>query len=287
MTNQVTTKPKFSVMLQTDGIQKLINNTLGDKDRAQRFVASISSAVAVNPALQECEVNTIITGALLGEALNLSPSPQLGQYYLVPYEDKKKGIKNAQFQLGYKGMIQLAIRSGQYKFIDVIEIKEGEYLGRDEFTGEFLIKFITNEQERRQKNTIGYMGCFELVNGFRKRLYMSKDDMEQHADRYSKAFSLADYRKLQAGQIPEKDMWKYSSFWYKNFDRMAFKTILRQLLSTWGVMSIEMQEAFTKDMAVLKENGDYVYVDSPQTEETTKEEPKETPTKEVKLEDLV
>lgn len=101
MNNQiVSSKPKFSVVLQSEKFQRLINDTLGDKAKAQRFIASISSAVASNPKLQECETNTIISGALLGEALNLSPSPQLGQYFLIPYKDKNKGVVEAQFQLG-------------------------------------------------------------------------------------------------------------------------------------------------------------------------------------------
>ena len=95
-------KPKFSVAIQTPMYQKLVNDTLGDPDRARRFVAAISSAVAVNPSLQECDAGTVLTAALLGESLNLSPSPQLGQYYMVPYKDKKRGTV-AQFQLGYKG----------------------------------------------------------------------------------------------------------------------------------------------------------------------------------------
>lgn len=263
-------KEKFSVVIQTDKMQKLINSTLSDPKRAQRFIASISSAVATNPSLQECTPNSIICGALLGEALELSPSPQLGQYYLVKYNRSVKQedgstvqIPEAAFQIGYKGFIQLAIRSGQYKDIDVIEIKEGECLGRNEETGVFEFKFITDEVVRSTKKTIGYLGYFELLNGFKKKLYMSKVDMEIHANTYSKAFDLETYKKIQAGQIPQKDMWKYSSYWYKSFDTMAFKTILRQLLSKWGVMSIEMQEAFTKDSAVLKENGDFDYVDNP------------------------
>ena len=267
MNNAVVSQPKFSVSLQTEKMKALINNTLGDPDRARRFVASITSAVATTPALQECDNTSIITGALLGEALNLSPSPQLGQYYLVPYNRKKADgtvVKEAQFQIGFKGLLALAMRSGQYKDIDVIEIKEGEFKGRNKETGKFEFEFITNESERLLKPTIGYLGYFELLNGFTKKLYVSKEEMERHADTYSKAFSLADYKKLQAGQIPEKDMWKYSSFWYKNFDQMAFKTVLRQLISKWGVMSIEMQDAYIKDMSVIKEDGTYDYVDSPQ-----------------------
>jgi len=198
----------------------------------------------------------------------------------VPYKNAKKGTTEAQFQLGWHGYYQLAIRSGQYKDLDVIEIKEGEYLGRDKQTGKQKFEFIEDESERLNKPTIGYLGYFELLNGYRKQIYMSKEEMEQHANTYSKAFNLADYKKLQAGQIPEKDMWKYSSYWYKDFDGMAFKTILRRLISKYGVMSIEMQEAYTKDMVVMKENGEYDYVDNPieeanTIEETEQEEPKE------------
>ena len=277
--NLVKKQPAFSVVIQSDMYKKLINNTLGDPKKATRFIASITSAVATNPALQECEPNSIIAGALVGEALELSPSSVLGEYYLVPFKNSKEGVTKAQMQIGYKGYLHLAIRSGQYKDIDVFEIHEGEFKGRDKETGKFKFEFIENEAERLSKPVIGYMGYFELLNGFRKTLYISKEEMEQHANTYSKAFNLEDYKKLQAGQIPEKDLWKYSSFWYKNFDTMAFKTVLRQLISKWGIMSIQLQEAFTKDMAVMKDNGDYEYVDSPNYEEEpvfVKEEEKKT-----------
>lgn len=272
MTNAVTqSKPKFSVVIQSDAYKKLINNTLGDPNKATRFIASISSAVATNPQLQECEPNTIVAGALVGEALNLSPSNALGEYYLVPYKNTKKGTMDAQFQLGYKGYLHLAIRSGQYKDIDVFEIHEGEFKGRDKETGKFKFEFIEDESVRLSKPVIGYMGYFELLNGFKKTLYMSKEEMEQHANTYSKAFNLEDYKKLQAGQIPDKDLWKYSSFWYKSFSTMAFKTVLRQLISKWGIMSIEMQDAFAKDMAVMKEDGTYDYVDNPNEDKLVEE----------------
>ena len=280
MENNLTKKqPAFSVVIQSDMYKKLINNTLGDSKKATRFIASITSAVATNPALQECEPNSSIAGALVGEALELSPSSVLGEYYLVPFKNSKEGVTKAQMQIGYKGYLHLAIRSGQYKDIDVFEIHEGEFKGRDKETGKFKFEFIENEAERLSKPVIGYMGYFELLNGFRKTLYISKEEMEKHANTYSKAFNLEDYKKLQAGQIPEKDLWKYSSFWYKNFDTMAFKTVLRQLISKWGIMSIQLQEAFTKDMAVMKDNGDYEYVDSPNYEEEpvfVKEEEKKT-----------
>lgn len=277
--NLVKKQPTFSVVIQSDMYKKLINNTLGDPKKATRFIASITSAVATNPALQECEPSSIVAGALVGEALELSPSSVLGEYYLVPFKNSKEGVTKAQMQIGYKGYLHLAIRSGQYKDIDVFEIHEGEFKGRDKETGKFKFEFIENEAERLSKPVIGYMGYFELLNGFKKTLYISKEEMEKHANTYSKAFNLEDYKKLQAGQIPEKDLWKYSSFWYKNFDTMAFKTVLRQLISKWGIMSIQLQEAFTKDMAVMKDNGDYEYVDSPNYEEEpvfVKEEEKKT-----------
>ena len=283
--NQLQTKPKFSLAIQTEGYKKLINNTLGDSKRASKFIASISSAVATNQQLQKCDAGSILSGALLGEALNLSPSPQLGQYYLVPYEKKEKVNgqwvtveTNAQFQLGYKGYIQLAIRSGQYQDIDVIEIHEGEYLGRDKLTGKQKFEFIEDESERENKPIIGYLAYFEYLNGFKKNLFWTKEKMEKHAKEYSQAY---------ASDLKNKTQY---SFWSKDFDNMAFKTMLRQLISKWGVMSIEMQEALVKDMAVIKEDGTYDYVDTQEINlEPIVEEPvedKKEKTKKVNIDEV-
>lgn len=257
--NKVMTKPKFSVAIQTEQYQRLINNTLGDPNQARRFIASISSAVATNKDLQECDAGTILSGALLGEALNLSPSPQLGQYYLVPFKDKNKG-KVATFILGYKGYIQLAIRNGYYKKINVIELKEGELKKFDLMTEEIEVDLITDDEKRENAKTVGYYAMFEYLNGFKKAIYWSKDKMIAHADKYSPAFTKKGYEVLLAGKVKQEDMWKYSSHWYKNFDDMAKKTMLRQLISKWGVMSIEMREAFEKDETIIKEDGTYQYV---------------------------
>lgn len=255
---QAQQKPKFSVAITTKGYQSLIANTLRDPARVRRFTASITSAVAVNPALQECDAGTILAGALLGESLNLSPSPQLGQYYLVPFKNRKANKIDAQFVLGYKGYIQLALRSGQYADLDVTEIKQGEYLGKDSMTGKPKFQFIEDDDQRDALPTVGYMAYFEYMNGFRKVLYWSKEKMMNHADTYSKAFSRQKYEELLAGKIPESKMWKYSSFWYKSFDDMAKKTMLRQLFSRWGVMSIEMTKALESDNAVaaVADNGE-------------------------------
>ena len=263
-------QPKFSVALTTTGSKNLINNTIGDPERAKRFVASITSAVAVNPALQECEAGTILAGALLGESLNLSPSPQLGQYYLVPFKSKAKYNRNneliqpettkAQFVLGYKGYIQLALRSGAYADLDVMEIREGEYKGKNQFTGKPQFSFVEDDDERDKLPVIGYMAYFEYLNGFRKVIYWTKGKMMNHADTYSPAYSAAAHQKIMAGEIAEKDMWRYSSFWYKDFDSMAKKTLLRQLISKWGIMSTEMQNAYASDgsMAEVGETNEIV-----------------------------
>lgn len=263
-------KPKFSMVLQSNAIQKLINNTLGDPKKAQRFVTAISSAVATNQSLQECDSFSIINSALLGETLNLSPSPQLGQYYMVPYNDKKKG-KVATFQLGYKGYIQLAIRSGQYRSINVIDVKEGELIKYDRLSETVELSFIDDEDERANLPTIGYCAMFELVNGFRKVIYWTYSKMLNHADKYSQAFSKdakggkyprMSYADYKAGKVKESDLWMYSSFWYKDFDGMAFKTMLRQLISKWGIMSIELQTAFENDMTFKEsQDGAVSYVD--------------------------
>lgn len=246
-------KMPFSVAVNTPSMQKLIANALHDPARCARFTASIVSAVSVNQALQNCDQNTVISGALLGESLNLSPSPQLGQYYLVPFNNKKKCIQDAQFVLGYKGYVQLALRSGQYKNINVETVKQGEYKGRHPMTGEPSFQFIEDDDEWERLPVIGYMASFEYLNGFRKVLYWSKEKMMNHADRYSAAFSRKAYENLIAGNIPQGEMWKYSSFWYKDFDSMAKKTMLRQLISKWGIMSTEIQIAYESDSRVIEE----------------------------------
>lgn len=257
-------KPKFSVAITTDGYQKLINNTLGDPARAKRFVSAITSAVAVNQQLQDCDAGSILAGALLGESLNLSPSPQLRQYYLVPFNDKKTGVPKAQFVIGYIGLIQLAIRSGYYRDISAMEIRQGEYLGKDPSSGKPRFRFIEDDDERESLPVVGYMASYEYINGFTKTIYWSRDKMLKHADKYSQAFSLharggkypkVSYDDYLAGKYNKDDEWLYSSFWYKDFDTMALKTVIKHLLTRWGILSIEMQNVVEKDNAVLGFDG--------------------------------
>ena len=267
-------KPQtFSAFLTSDAIKNRINAMVGGKD-GQRFISAVISAVSVNPGLTECDHATILSAALLGESLKLSPSPQLGQYYLVPFNDKKRGTKVAQFQLGYKGYIQLATRSGQYKKLNVMAIKEGELIRFDALNEEIEVKLIENDTEREAAKTIGYYAMFEYTNGFRKAMYWSREKMMSHADKYSMAFSAAKYQDLLDGKIPQSEMWKYSSFWYKDFDGMAYKTMLRQLISKWGIMSIDLQTAVANDMGTIREDGTVDYVDNSADYETVPEAPR-------------
>ena len=254
-------QPKFSVAIQKESYQKLIYNTLGEQ-KGIRFIAAISSAVANNPKLQECDAGSIIRAALLGESLNLSPSPQLGQYYLIPYQKKETYV--AQFQLGYKGYLQLAIRSGYYKKINVLPIKMGELKYFDPLEEQIKVHMIEDEQVRENTDTVGYYAMFEYLNGFKKAIYWSKKKMETHADTYSKAFSLKTREKLNHGELSQWEENKCSSFWYKDFDAMACKTMLRQLISKWGIMSIDLQDAYEKDMSFIHEDGQVEYLDSTQ-----------------------
>lgn len=236
----------FMSYIGTTKIKNAINSLVGQD--SQRFISAITSAVTTNQELSKCTNDSIVSGALLGESLNLSPSPQLGQYYLVPFnlymgkDENNESIyrKVAQFQLGYKGYIQLAIRSSQYRDVDVIDIREGEYKGRDKSNGKHLFEFIEDDEKREELPIIGYMAYFEYLNGFYKNIYWSRTKIEKHAIKYSPAY---------ASDLKKKTEYSY---WTKDFDGMAFKTMIRQLISKWGIMSVEFQRAYESDMATIE-----------------------------------
>ena len=222
-------KGAFTAYLSTDAVRNQINATLGGEG-GQHFIAALVSCVSSTPGLKDCSNASIVAGGLLGESLKLSPLPTLGQYYLVPFGGK------AQFVLGYKGMIQLAARSGQYLKINVLAIKEGELVKYDALNEEIEVNLIPDEEKRENAPTVGYYAMFEYLNGFRKTLYWSKAKMEKHAERYSAGY------KAHKGY----------TFWEKDFDEMAKKTLLRQLISKWGVMSVDLQTAYISDGAAIK-----------------------------------
>ena len=236
-------KPKFSAMIQTPSYQKSLQNSLSNPKEIQKFTAAITSVVSTNPAIEECEAATILSAALCGHALGLTPSPQLGQYYLVPFNDRKNDRKVATFVLGYRGYIQLAIRSGQYKKLIVTEIKDGELIRWDPLTEDIEIKPILDEERRKVTETIGYYAMFRYINGFEKVIYWPKEKMKAHALQYSAGYA----NDIKRG-------WT-NTFWSKDFDSMAKKTMLRQLISKWGVMSVEMQNAYVADNHVMNDDG--------------------------------
>ena len=252
-------KKKFSVLIKEDTYKNLINSTLQDQKRATRFIANISTAVALNPKLNECDPSTLLSAGLVAETLNLPLNQSFGRAFLIPFDEKEYNPQTrkretvrtvCQLQLGYKALIELALRSGQYKSITATEVREGEYLGRSEETAEPMFSFITDDDIREEKDIIGYMASFVTIYGFTKKIYFTKKKMETHAETYSTAYS------------SDKKYGTTYSFWSKSFTEMALKTMLRQLLSKWGVLSVELQEAFVKDQAVIKANGDVEYVDN-------------------------
>lgn len=206
-----------------------------------RFVSAIISAVNANPNLARCSNGSILNAALLGYSLKLSHSPQLGQYYFVPYQNK--GILEAQFQLGYRGLIQLAIRSGYYKKINALAIKEGELISYDPLNEDIVVKLIDDPEAREKAKTIGYYGMFEYTNGFRKCVYWSAAKMEAHKNKFAKS----------------------KNVWAANYEAMALKTVIRNLLSKWGIMSIDMQTAMDADDAIIHEGGIYEKVEEEKT----------------------
>ena len=231
--------------LSQDAVRKKINEVIGGEN-GQRLITAIVSATTQNKDLQACTNQSILSAALVGESLKLSPSPQLGQYYLVPFKNNKTRTTEAQFQLGYKGYIQLALRSGYYKKLNVMAIKEGELVSFNPLEEDIEVNLIQDERQREEARTTGYYAMFEYLNGFRKAMYWSREKMESHALKYSRGYQAK----------------KGFTFWEKDFDGMAYKTMLRQLISKWGIMSIDMQTAFDNDMAVIHEDGTKNYVES-------------------------
>lgn len=258
MANEVAVQQKQGIasFLSSEKVKENVMNVVGEKG-AQHFISSVVSAVQTNPDLAQCTNSSILSAALLGHSLNLPPSPQLGFYYFVPYNNTKKitnaqgkteevKVKEATFQMSYRGYIQLAQRSGQYQKINATDIREGELRSYNPITEEIEFDAVTDFKEREKLPIIGYYAYFVLNNGFKKEIYWSKEQMDAHAKKYSMS-----YRKG----------WS-SSFWSSNFDDMAKKTLLRQLISKWGMMSLSMENAYQGDMAVLDENGNPDYVDN-------------------------
>jgi len=241
MTNKIEEKTKFSVAIQSDAYKSLINSTLGDKDIARKFIADISSVVSNNYSLQLCDNASILSAGLVAQSLNLPLSPTLGFAYVIPFSGK------AQFQIGWKGLVQLAQRSGQFERLGVREVHEGEYVGQDEF-GDDLFNFSHDFDSNK---VVGYYAYFKLLNGFKKTLYWTVDQCKEHAKKYSKSFGTG----------------KSTDLWTNSFDAMASKTVLKLLLNRYAPLSVEMQNAIRFDQSSIDNNGNPIYVDNSDYEE--------------------
>lgn len=240
-------------------VKDQIINVLGEKE-ATAFVSDVVACVQNNPQLSQCTYGSIFSGALIAKTIGLPLTPTLGYAYLVPFDNRKKDgsyVKEAQYQMGYKGYVQLALRSGQYRKLVATDVREGEILEYDAFNDCYKTAQIPFK-ERIEKTKdgkwkipiIGYYGKMELLNGFTKELFISLPDMVKHAQDYSKAY--------------RRDIEKHTSFsyWTTKFDDMANKTIVRQLLGKWGLLTPELQKAYESDMGVIGENGEITYVDN-------------------------
>jgi recombination protein RecT len=237
-TTAASVKDTFSNWITGPGVQAKISSMMKG-EKGDQFTTALVSAVSLNPALARCERGSILSSALQGAALGLSPSPSMGHFFLVPYGN------NSQFQLGYKGLIQLAMRSGKYKHLTACDIRDGELKGWNPLTEELTAEIEEDDAVREALPIIGYVARFELLNGFSKTVYWSRKRVESHGRRYSKSFG------------------KSGTPWQTNFDAMALKTALRDLIGHWGPMSIEMERGFRSDMGVIAPDGSVEYVDAP------------------------
>jgi len=222
------------------------------KNRAPQFLASIINACNTNYSLQKCEPSSVYGAGMVAAALDLPIDNNLGFAAIVPYGTK------AQFQMMWKGFVQLAIRSGQYKNLGVNSIYEDEVKTFDPITGDLELTPVDQRKQRDngdEKKIVGYYAWFELASGFKKTMYMTVKQVENHAKKYSSAY--------KSGRTDTP--------WVSMFDSMAQKTVLKLLLSKFGILSIEMQKAITSDQAVLKEDGSIdAYIDHDAKKEPAK-----------------
>lgn len=250
---------RFNATIQDNRTQTYLKSVLAEKSSS--FVTSLTSLVANNTTLQVCEPVTLMYAAIKATALGLPFDPNLGMAYCIPFRNSKKGTTEAQFQIGAKGIIQLALRSGQFSRLNVSDVREGELKKHDLLTGDIILEAANN---REQLPVIGYVAYFRLTNGFEKSLYWSVEKIKEHAMRYSQTFA------------SKNDFVRKSSQWSVNFDAMAQKTVLKQLLSKYAPMSVEMQQAVQADQSIIRvdSNGHegFDYVDNQQTGMKSKSE---------------
>lgn len=242
--------------LTNDKTQEYLSSVLGKN--LNSFVTSVISLVSSNTKLAECTPSSVMYAALKAAALKLPLDSNLGQAYAIPYkrnfrnpDGKWESLMEAQFQVGYKGFIQLAIRTKQFSRINVTDVREGELKKIDRLSGDYEFEW-KDDDERINLPIVGFVAYFKLNNGFSKQWYMTSKQLEAHGEKYSKTYSRDDSR------------------WKKEFEEMSAKTVIKQLLSKYAPLSIEdmgdIREAITVDQAVVTQDG-VIYVDNDNVDE--------------------
>jgi len=219
--NQITPVQRLKTALSAESVREQFRNAL--QDSAPLFIASLIDIYGSDRNLQECEPAAVIMEALKAATLRLPINKNLGFAYIVPY--RNRGKAEPQMQIGYKGLIQLAMRTGEYRYLNADVVYEGELKSYDKLTGHMDLS-----GERKSNEVVGYFAYLELLNGFSKAVYWTKEQVIEHAKRFSKSYSS-----------------QYSP-WQTDFDSMALKTVLRNLITKWGIMSVEMVQAVDRDI---------------------------------------
>lgn len=241
MNNALTTKQTpLADYLNSPEAKSKLDVVLGE--RRSQFVTSVVSLANAVPALQECDRKSLLAACMTAASLDLPVNQNLGFAYIIPYKNNKTHETLAQFQMGYKGFIQLAMRSGQFKTINATDVRQGEITERDRLTGE--ISFSWAEDNREKLPTIGYVAYMRLINGFEKSLYMTTKELEAHGIRFSQSAR------------------KGYGLWKDDFDAMAKKTVIKLLISKWAPLSTQLQTATLADQSVAREDGQFEYVDN-------------------------
>lgn len=238
----------MSVYLSNDNTKKYLQSILGEK--TGQFITSLTSLAGSSKALKNCDRNSLLSCALKATSMELPFDQNLGFAWCIPYKT------TATFQVGVKGYIQLALRTGQYQSLNARDVRQGEFSGRD-FVGDPIINWLPDE-ERANKEIIGFMAGLQLVNGFKKVIYWSVPEIEKHAEKYSQS-----YRKYKkTGNVDD-------TIWASQFEKMAEKTVLKSLISRYGIMSTDMQKAVKSDQSKINidlETGEesIEYIDNPE-----------------------
>ena len=240
-----TAKDKLQEIFSSDTVKEQLQEILGK--RASTFATSVIQITQQNAMLQNAVPSSIVGAAMTSATLNLPLNNNLGYAYIIPFNERQKDnsyLVKAQFQIGYKGFIQLAMRSGQFKTIHCTDVKNGEIESRNRLTGEMDFKWIEDDLERDKTQTVGYVAYFKLLKGYEATLYMTAKELEGHGKKFSQTFK------------------KNFGLWKDNFDSMAKKTVIKLLLSKYAPMSIDMQTASESDQATLEWNEEEETIDT-------------------------